>query len=167
MKHVRHRPGVRHVAAVLAEHVAYFADRAVAVVGADFHQHRYAARAVALEREFLVVHAGQLPGAALGSALDVVGWHVLCLGCSDSSPKPRISIRIAASRLRRHGNFLDQTGENLAALGIQRALFVLDCVPLGMAGHDATSSSLDSIFTAGIAARQARGMKTNSLVAAI
>src|SRR5437763_5886994 len=96
-----------------------FADRAVAVVGANLDQDSRAAWAIAFESEFLVVHPGQFAGAALGGTLDVVGWHILGFGRRDGSAQTRISIRIAAARLRRHGNFLDQTRENLAALGIQ------------------------------------------------
>ena len=39
-----------------------------------------------------------------------------------------VAVRIAAA-LGGDSNFLDQASENLAALGIQRALLVLDCGP--------------------------------------
>ena len=46
-----------------------------------------------------------------------------------------MTFNIASAALGGHGDFFNQTGEYLAALGVQRALFVLDCGPLGMARH--------------------------------
>jgi hypothetical protein len=45
----------------------------------------------------------------------------------------------AATALGRDGDFLYQASEDLAALGIQRALLVFDGCPFGMAGHGETS----------------------------
>src|SRR5260370_41877710 len=97
MEQVGHRTRVRHVAAVFAKHVPDFADRAVAVVGTNLNQDSRAAWAIAFEREFLVVYPGQFAGAALSSALDVVGRHVLGFGRRDGGAQTPISIRIAAS----------------------------------------------------------------------
>ena len=46
---------------------------------------------------------------------------------------------IAAAVTGRDGQFLDDAREDLAALGVGRALLVLDRVPLGMAGHGGNS----------------------------
>jgi hypothetical protein len=49
-----------------------------------------------------------------------------------------ISGEVSAERRDNHGQFLDDAREDLAALGVSRALLVLDRVPLGMAGHERT-----------------------------
>src|ERR1700741_3536811 len=121
--------GLRHIAIVLAEHVTDFTDGAVAIVGIDLGKDGDSARAVALEREFLVGRAGQLAGAALDGALDVVGGHVLALGGEDGGAQTRIAVGIAATVFGGNADFLDQASKNLAALGIERALLVLDCGP--------------------------------------
>ena len=120
---------------MLLEQVAQFADRAVLVVGHALDDERRAAGAVALVGDFLVGDAGQLAGAALDRLLDVVGRHVDRLGVGDDRAEPRIHAWIAAAIPGRDGQFLDDAREDLAALGVSRALLVLDRVPLGMAGH--------------------------------
>ena len=87
-----------------------------------------AAGAVALKGDLFVADAFQLAGAALDGALDVVLRHVLGLGGQNGGAQPRIAVRIAAA-LGGDGDFLDQAGEDLAALGVERALLVLDCGP--------------------------------------
>src|ERR1700761_1178565 len=114
--------------------MAHLAHRAVAIVGRGLDQQRDAARTVALEGDLFIERAGQLTGAALDGALDVVLRHVLRLGCEDRRAQPRITVRVAAPACR-HADFLDQAGEDLAALRVQRAFFVLDCGPFRMAGH--------------------------------
>ena len=113
----------------LPKHVADFADRAVAVVGVDVEQDRHAARAIAFERELFVGGAGQFAGTALDGALDVIGGHVLGLGREDGAAQARVGVGIAAAVFRGDADFLDETGENLAALGVKRALLVLNCGP--------------------------------------
>ena len=49
-----------------------------------------------------------------------------------------IHVGIAAAGARRDRQFLDEAREDLAALGVERALLVLDRSPLGMAGHSKT-----------------------------
>src|SRR5215469_41771 len=140
--HPGNGPGFSHVAAVFAEHVADFADGAVAIVGVDVQQNSDASRAVALERELFVGGAGQFAGAALDRPLDVVGGHVCRLGGGNRRTQARVALRITAI-FGSNGYFLDETGENLAALGIERALLVLNCGPFGMAGHGSTSCSVN------------------------
>ena len=50
------------------------------------------------------------------------------LAASNGRAQPGVAVRVAAA-LGGYGYFLEQTGEYLAALGIQRALLVLDCGP--------------------------------------
>src|SRR6185369_1689872 len=113
-------------AAVFAEGVTDFADRAIAVVGRDFDEDGDAARAVAFEGDLFVAHSRQFAGTALDGLLDVVARHVFSLGGSDRGPQAGILVRITAA-LCGHGDFLDKTGEDLAALRIKRALLVLNC----------------------------------------
>ena len=73
--------------------MADFADRAVAIVGRYLDQDGDAARAVAFKRDLFVSDAGQLAGAALDGALDVVGRHVLGLGRGHRGAQARILFR--------------------------------------------------------------------------
>src|SRR5579862_13143 len=119
-----------HVATVLAEHVTDFADGAVPVVGVDLSEDGDAARTVALERELFVSRAGQFAGTALDGSLDVIGGHVLALSGEDRRTQTRIAIRITTAIFGGNADFLDEASENLAALGVERALLVLNCGPL-------------------------------------
>src|ERR1700691_3034986 len=110
--------------------MANLADRTVAIIGIDIEQNSHSAGPVALERKLLVGRTRKFAGAPLDRALDVVLGHVLALGGENCAAQPRIRIRIAAAILRSNADFLDETGKNLAALGVQRALLVLDCGPL-------------------------------------
>ena len=92
-----------------------------------------AAGAVALVRHFLVADAFFFAGAAADGPLDVVGRHVDLLGVGNDGAEPRIHVRVAAAVSGGDGQFLDDAREDLAALGVGRALLVLDGVPLGMA----------------------------------
>src|SRR5215472_12540166 len=138
MEHVGDRSGCTQVSAVLREGVANLADGAVAVIGGDFYQDRNASWAIALKCDFFVGNARQLARTALDGALDVISRHVFGLRCSYCGTQARVFVRIAAA-LRRHGDFFDHSGENLAPLGVERALLMLNCRPFGMAGHGKTS----------------------------
>ncbi len=83
---------------------------------------------VAFEGKFFVVGAGQFAGAALDGPLDIVGGHVLSLGGGNGGAQARIGIRIAAIFCG-NADFLDKARKNLAALGVKRALLVLNCGP--------------------------------------
>ena len=61
--------------------------------------------------------------------------HVARLRIGDDRAEPRVHVGVAAAGAGRHGQFLDEAREDLAALGVGGALLVLDRVPLGMAGH--------------------------------
>ena len=50
-------------------------------------------------------------------------------GGEDGRAQTRIAIRIAAAILGGNADFLDETGEDLATLGVERALLVLNCGP--------------------------------------
>ena len=104
-------------------------DGAVAVVGQHIDDDRNAAGTVALEADLLVGCAFEFAGSLLDGALDVVRGHVLGLGCGDRAAKARVAVRIASAAFGGDGDFLDQAGKDLAALGVQRALLMLDCRP--------------------------------------
>jgi len=59
-------------------------------------------------------------------ALDIFGGHVRSLGVRDDGAQAWVHVRIAAAGTRRHGQFLDDPGEDTAALRVERALLVLD-----------------------------------------
>src|SRR4029079_19019817 len=135
LEHPGDAVGFTEVPAVLGQQVAHLADGAVLVVGERLAHDRDAAGAVGLVGDFVVGDARQLAGAALDRPLDVVGRHVDRLGLGDDRAQPGIVCRVAAAVSRGDRQFLDDAREHLAALGIGRALLVLDGVPLGMAGH--------------------------------
>src|ERR1700689_2301340 len=118
MEHVGNRASIRHVAAVLAKDVANLADRAIAVVGIDVEQDRDTAGAVAFERKLFIGRARQFARTALNGTLDVILRHVFGLGREDGSTQARVGVWISAAILGGNRNFLNQTGKNLAALGI-------------------------------------------------
>jgi len=109
--------------------VTDLAHRAVAVVGHDIDDDGDAPRAVTLEADLLVVDAFQLAGAAQNRALDVLLRHVFRLGSQNGCAQAGVHIGVTAA-LCGDSDLLEQTSEYLAALGIERALLVLDCGPL-------------------------------------
>ena len=134
-EHPGHAAGLAHVAVVLGHHVADLTDGAVAVVGGDVHEDGDAAGAVALQGELFIDDAGELAGAALDGALDVVGGHVLRLGGEHGAAQAGIGVGVAAAGAGGDGNFLDQAGEGFAALGVGGRLFMLDRGPFGVSRH--------------------------------
>ena len=105
------------------------ADRAVAIVGVNVEQQRHAAGTVPFQGKFFVSCTRQFSSAALDGPLDVVGRHVLGFGCGDGAAQARIRIGIPTAILGGNADFLDQAGENLAALSVERALLMLNCGP--------------------------------------
>ena len=130
------------IAAVFGEGVAHIRDGAHAVVGHAIDHYGRALDAVAFVADFLVVHAFQVATAALDRALDVVLGHVLLIRLVDRQAQPRIAVEIAAAQPRGNGDFLDEPGENLAALGVLRGFLVLDISPLAVTRHDAYACCL-------------------------
>src|SRR5207244_1028022 len=108
--------GFPHVSTLLGEDVAEFADGAVLVIGGHFDHDRHAAWSIALISGLFVDYAGQLTGSALDRPLDVVGGHVLGFGIENDSAQARVGIRIAAAVAGSYGQFLDDPGEDAAAL---------------------------------------------------
>jgi hypothetical protein len=111
-----HRAFGAHVAAVLAERVAHLGHRAHLVVGHGVDDDGRAADAVALVADFLVVHAFEVAGGLVDVALDGVGGHVGRLGLVHRQPQARVDRQVAAALARRHHDFTDDAGPDLAAL---------------------------------------------------
>src|SRR6185436_16854989 len=91
---------------------------------------------------FLVRQALELTGAALDRALDVVLRHVAGLRFRDGRAQARIARRVAAAETRCNRHFLQDAGEDLAALRVGGTLLVLDRAPFAMPGHESSSVCL-------------------------
>src|ERR1700754_3313546 len=109
--------------------MANLADSAILVVGENVDDDGDATGAVALVGDLLVGDAFELAGSALNGALDIFRRHVFGLGRGDGSAQAGISVSVASAELGGDGDFLDQAGEDLSALGVEGALLVLDCRP--------------------------------------
>ena len=123
------------IAVVLGESMPHVRHGARLVVGHAVDDHGRTGNAVTFVADFLVVDAFEVAGAALDRALDVVLRHVVGVGLVDRQPQTRVGPRIAAAHARRDGDFLDEAGKNLAALGVLLALAVLDVRPLAVTCH--------------------------------
>ena len=115
---------------MLGQQVTQLADGAVLVVREDVHDDRRAAGPVRFVLRLFIRHAGLFAGAAPDSALDVLGRHVLGLGVGDDGAQTGVHIGVAAAGASRDGELLDDAREDLPALGVERALLVLDRRPI-------------------------------------
>src|SRR6266567_5154520 len=115
--------------------MADFRERSVLVVRRDFEHQGHATGAVPLINGFFEGRAGELAGALLEGALDVVGRHVLGLRSQDRGAQPRIRVGITAGNAGRNRNFLDELGEDLPPPGVKRSLLVFDGRPFRMTRH--------------------------------
>jgi len=118
--------------------VADFTYRAVAIVRHDFGDQRDASRSVAFVHDFFELATFQLAGSLHDGALDVVGRHIQRFGVSYRLAKPGIPFGVSAADACGDGDFLNELGKGSPALRIDGGLFMLDTVPLGMAGHSDT-----------------------------
>jgi len=129
-----------HALAVLIEIVTDLRRGALAVVGQRLNDHGHTAGAVALVSNSLVVVGVARAERLVDGALDVVVGHIGCLRLGDDGRETGVVIRIArAALLDGDDDLLGDLGEGGAALGVSRALRLLDIVPLGMSGHDVIS----------------------------
>ena len=123
------------VAAELGECVPHVGHGARAVVGHAIDHDRRPAYAVAFVADLLVVRAFESARAALDRALYRVLGQVLILRLVHGETQPRIRVDVAAAQPRGDGDFLDETGEDFAALGVLPLLAMLDVRPLAMTRH--------------------------------
>ena len=108
-------------------------DRAVAIVGHCLDHYRDTVRPVAFIRHLIVVRSLALAHAAFDRAIDRVVRHVRAFGIRDRFTKSRVRVDIAApAGAGCDGDLFDHLREDLAALGVERAFLMLNCVPLGM-----------------------------------
>src|SRR6185312_13805931 len=104
-----------------------FAYRPVTIIRGYIHQKRHTPRTIPFELNFFVGRTGKFACSALDGTLDIVSGHVLSFGRGNGGTQAWIPFRVAPATFGGHGDFLDQASKDLAALGVQRALFVLDC----------------------------------------
>ena len=123
------------VAAVAGEGGADILGGAGLVVGRDLHHEGHPAGAVALVGDFLVGDAGELPGALLDGAVDVLGGHVGVAGLEHERAEAGVAIGIAAAGFGGEGEIAREAGEDLAAAGVGDGLEPFYLGPLVMAGH--------------------------------
>src|SRR5699024_3183968 len=135
-EHVRHRAGVGEIASVTGHGHAHLTGGAVAVVRQTLDQQGHAVRTVALVHDGLPLGAARLlAGTPLPCTLDVVRGDGVLLGLLDGVEERGVAGRVAPAGAGCHLDVLDQLGEELAALGVDRRLLVLGGGPLGMACH--------------------------------
>ena len=107
-----------------------FADRPIPVISRHLNNHRYAPRTITLESNLFVTDALEFACSSLNGTLDIVSGHVLSFGCSNCRPETWITVRIAATTLRRNRDLFDQSRKGLSSLGVESTLFMLDSGPL-------------------------------------
>ena len=109
---------------------------ALAVIGQRLDDDGDAAGAVALVGDGLVVVRVAGAERLVDGALDVVVGHIVRLGLGDDGGEAGVIRRVAAAALLDgDDDLLGDLGERRAALGVCRALGLLDIVPFGMSGH--------------------------------
>src|SRR5439155_4817858 len=101
----------------------------------DVDHYGHAAWGVALVRDLLVRLAGQLAGALLHRALDVVLRHVDFFGGLDRRLEPHVALGVAAAVLGGDRDLAEDLREELAALDVGLALLALDLRPPGVPRH--------------------------------
>src|SRR5690606_40201852 len=108
---------------------------ASAIVGHAVDQHRRAARTIACVAGFFVVGAVRSARPALNGALDVVLRHVGGRGLVPGQAETRVGVRVGAAGASRYGDFTNDLGPELAALGVLTPFAVLDVRPFTVSGH--------------------------------
>src|SRR5581483_1843329 len=122
---------------ILRENAAQLRRGAVAIIGRGFDDDGDASGSVALVNNFFQRGGiAAFAGAALDRALDVVVRHALTARGLDRATQTRIRVGIAAADLGRDCNFFCELAENLAALGVNRALEALYLRPFAVSGHE-------------------------------
>ena len=117
----------------------------VAVVGHAFDHHRHTARAVAFIGQLdHIVGVGRTSTTGHG-AVDDVAAHVGAQRLVQRQAQTRVGARVTATLTGSDGQFANPLGEDLAFLGILTLFAVLDVRPLGMASHNTTPNSLETL----------------------
>src|SRR5699024_6726014 len=133
---VRHGSRIAHVAAIAGHGRPDLPGGAVPVVRQALDEQRHAVRTVALVQDRLPLGTARLlTGASFARALDVVGRDGVLLSLLDGVVQRRVPGRVTTARPGGHLDVLDEFGEELAALGVDRRLLVFGGGPLGMPCH--------------------------------
>src|SRR5512132_1657248 len=109
--------------------------RTVSVIGDRLNHQRDAAWPISLIRNLIVVHAGFFAGTTTDCSVNRVVGHIAGLGVGDSLAQTSVTVGISSTRAGRNGDLFYELSEKLAALGIERAFFVLNTMPLRMSRH--------------------------------
>ncbi len=123
------------VAAALAEGVTHFGHGAVAVVGQALHHDGGAGRAVTFVDDGFELLAVTTAGPTGDGTVDGVTGHVAGQGRRHRRTQARVVGRVGITETRGGGDFADQLGEDLAALGVLRRLAVFDVGPFTVTCH--------------------------------
>ena len=123
------------VAAALAEGMTHFGNGTVAVVGQALHHDGRTGRAVTFVDDGLELLAVATTGPTRDGAVDGFAGHVAGQGCRHRRTQARVVGGIRITDTGRGGDFTDQLGEDLAALGILSCLAVFDVGPFTVTCH--------------------------------
>src|SRR5690606_17402811 len=111
------------------------------VVGHAVDQDGSAAGTIAFITDLFEVVAIGSARAALNGALDVVLGHVGRGGLVPGQAQTRVGVRVGAAGACRNGDFTDDLGPELAALGVLTPFAVLDVCPFTVSGHICSTKS--------------------------
>src|SRR5262245_5056457 len=106
--------------------MAYLRHGAVAVVCHRFNQQSHAPRSIPFISDLFVVDAFFFASTTTNRSVNGVVRHVAGLGVDYRFSQASVSVRVTAARAGSHSYFFNKLREKFAALGIERALLVLD-----------------------------------------
>src|SRR5262245_41127936 len=118
--------------------MAHFADGTRAIVRGALDHDRRTARSVTFVMDLFILRAFELAGTALHGTLDGIATHVGIEPFVDRRPQSRVVCRIAAAGARSDGDFANDLGKDLAALGVGQPFTKANVFPFGMPGHAPT-----------------------------
>src|SRR4051812_32540550 len=95
------------------------ANGPILIVGSNIQHHRNTSGTVALVCDLFYYLCPQLARAPFDGFINSIIRHVLRLRVGDGLSQAGIAIHIPTARARRHGDLLDELGEDLTALGVQ------------------------------------------------
>src|SRR4030095_3346324 len=110
-------------------------DRPISIVGDDFGNQSNSGGTVSFIKNLFKLPTFEFAGPFHDRALDVVCRHVQGFGIGNRLSQSRGAFRIPAANSGGNGDFLNELRKGAAAFRVDSRLFVLDTVPLRMAGH--------------------------------